>query len=223
MTIARRFALVLILLLPSHAFAASFVHPVCTAFPAPALPPADRMWQVEFSAAATDAHAARLSLAAPVAFADTDAQGSPRAKTFEYSHGYEVRRKIHVYASVATLPLFVTEVILGQKLYDQSGGSSVKTAHAVVAGSIGGLFGVNTVTGVWNLYEGRKNPAHRGKRMAHGIMMIAADAGFVATGLLAPDSDNFNSFEDRRGTHRAVALTSMGVATASYLMMLFSK
>ena len=76
---------------------------------------------------------------------------------------------------------------------------------------------------VWNLYEGRKNPAHRGKRMAHGIMMIAADAGFVATGLLAPDSDNFNSFEDRRGTHRAVALTLMGVATASYLMMLFSK
>jgi hypothetical protein len=223
MTIARRVALVIILLSPSHAFAASFGHPVCTTSTADVVSQGERVWRVEFAGGAPPAAVSRLALGVPAALSSSDAQGSPRAKAFEYSHGYEVRRKIHVYASVATLPLFATQVILGQKLYDQNGGSGVKTAHSVVAGSIAGLFGVNSVTGVWNLWESRKDPSHRGKRMAHGIMMLAADAGFVATGLLAPDSDDFNSFEDRRGTHRTVALTSMGIATASYLMMLFSK
>ena len=222
MRIGRLAAVFVAVLLPSHAVAATFGHPVCATSPDETRPSGDRVWQVEFDSAPAAALAARTTLTIPE-FADTDAQGTPRAKAVEYSHGYEVRRKIHVYASVATLPLFVTQVVLGQKLYDQTSSGSVKTAHTVVATSIAGLFGVNTVTGVWNLKEGWKDPAHRGRRLAHGLMMLGADAGFVATGLLAPDSDNFESFQDRRGTHRAVALTSMGVATASYLMMLIWK
>jgi hypothetical protein len=223
MCIGRLAAVVVILLLPSPGFAATFGHPVCTTPGATTRPSGDRIWQVDFASAPAAALEARPSLAIPVSFADTDAQGTPRAKAFEYSHGYEVRRKIHVYASVATLPLFVTQVVLGQKLYDQTASDSVRTAHVAVASSIAALFGVNTVTGVWNLKEGWKNPTHRGRRLAHGLMMLGADAGFVATGLLAPDRDNPEEFLDKRGTHRAVALTSMGIATASYLMMLIWK
>jgi hypothetical protein len=98
-----------------------------------------------------------------------------------------------------------------------------------VAASIGVLFGVNSVTGVWNLMESRKNPAGRTRRTVHGILMLAADAGFVATGLLAPgegggedgQSGRTQASSGSRSTHRAVALSSMGVALASYLMMLF--
>jgi hypothetical protein len=64
--------------------------------------------------------------------------------------------------------------------------------------------------------------------MTHGILMIAADVGFLATAMLAPESEedeyyNGPSSTDGRSTHRAVALTSMGIATVSYLIMLFGK
>ncbi len=50
--------------------------------------------------------------------------------------------------------------------------------------------------------------------------MLGADAGFVATGMLAPNKEGEGG---NRSTHRAVAYTSMGVATVSYLMMLFGR
>ena len=145
-----------------------------------------------------------------------------RPVAIEYSRGYEVRKKIHVVASVATLPLFATEVILGQKLYDGNGGESVRGAHAAVAGGIGVLFGINTVTGVWNLWEGRKNPAGRGRRITHAVLMLAADAGFVLTASLAPESED-GQLRGNRGEHRAVAITSIAVATTSYLIMLLNR
>jgi hypothetical protein len=154
---------------------------------------------------------------------------APRPIAFDYSHGYEIRQKIHKYASIATVPLFVAETWLGQSLYNNPGQSeSKKGAHGAVAASIGVLFGVNSVTGVWNLMEARKNPAGRTRRTVHGILMLVADAGFVATGALAPGDDsgeeggNAGPVDNsgRRSTHRAVALTSMGIALASYVMML---
>lgn len=219
MTIGRS-VLFALLLAPATASASTFTRIVCVppdtaAAATREVVEANRIWRVRFIPAAAPA-----DVAAPRPAAVDDTQGTPRAKAFEYSHGYEVRRKIHVVASIATLPLFVTQVALGQKLY-ASGGDSVRSAHLAVAGGVAALFGINTVTGVWNLWEGRKNPTHRGRRLAHGLMMLGADAGFVATGLLAPDRDDPNRYLDRRSTHRAVALTSMGVATASYLMMLF--
>ena len=100
----------------------------------------------------------------------------PRPVAFEYSDGYHTRRKIHVYASLAMVPLFVTQVALGDSLYtDATEGK--RTAHIVVGSSIGALFAINTVTGVWNLWEGRKNPSRRARRLTHGILMLGADAG----------------------------------------------
>ena len=174
------------------------------------------IWRVEFPAAEAGPRPLPMNLA----FQDQAAQDqpAPRPKAFEYSHGYEVRRKIHVYASIATLPLFITQIALGSSLYD-SPDDGKRTAHAIVGSSIGVLFGLNTVTGVWNLKEGWKNPVHHKLRLAHGLLMLSADAGFVATGLLAPDDEGNGD----RATHRAVALTSIGVATTGYLLMLFAR
>ena len=55
----------------------------------------------------------------------------PTATT--YSSGYEVRLKIHKYASIATLPLFATELALGQSLYNnpETGAKKRPTALSV--------------------------------------------------------------------------------------------
>jgi len=174
------------------------------------------------------------SLGASVAaLFDSEATGgSPatparRPVAFEYSEGYQKRLKIHKYASFATLPLFVAQFAVGQKLYNGNGSDGTRTAHGILAGGTAVLFGLNTVTGVWNLSEGRKDPNHRTKRMVHGILMAVADAGFVATGIMTPHHEHEEggfTFQQSGGTsqstHRAVALTSMGIATVSYLMML---
>jgi hypothetical protein len=182
-----------------------------------------RPWHLDFRPAAVDAAPANALAfaadAAAAAGADEDAgpgsaQRRPVAVT--YSDAYAVRAKIHKYASIATLPLFGAEYLLGQKLYDFSASETVRAAHAGIATTLAGLFGVNTVTGVWNLWEGRKDPSHRKRRFLHSFMMLGADAGFLATGMLAPDNEG----EGNRSLHRTVAITSMGVATASYLIML---
>ena len=49
-----------------------------------------------------------------------------------YSDAYEVRLKIHKYASYATLPLFATELALGQSLYNNPDTGARKGAHAAV-------------------------------------------------------------------------------------------
>ena len=144
---------------------------------------------------------------------------APPPKAFEYSDGYRTRAKIHKISSFATLPLFGTEVILGQSLYSDPS-SNKKDAHLAVAVGMGTLFAVNTTTGVWNLIESRKDPVHRKRRLTHGIMMLAADAGFLATAALGPESEHGES-SGSRSTHRAVALTSIGLAVTSYLIMLF--
>ena len=145
----------------------------------------------------------------------------PAVAPVEYSHAYQTRLKIHKVGSFAILPLFVTELILGQSLYED-GGSSKKDAHVAVGVGIGTLFGINTVTGVWNLLESRKDPNGRKRRVIHSVLMLAADAGFVATAALAPDSEH-DGGSDSRGAHRAAAITSIGLGTAGYLMMLFTK
>jgi hypothetical protein len=159
---------------------------------------------------------------AAVAEAPLEAQVAPaRPMAIEYSDGYRTRLKIHKYASFATLPLFAAQFAVGQKLYDNPS-DGTRSAHTALAVGTGVLFGVNTVTGVWNLSEGRKDPNHKTKRMVHGILMAVADAGFVATGALAPESEEgqLDTNSNNRSTHRTVALASMGVATVAYLIML---
>jgi hypothetical protein len=152
------------------------------------------------------------------------ADQSARPQAIEYDEGYETRAKIHKYASIATLPLFATEFYLGQHLYDdpQSRTSAARGAHIAVGTGITALFGVNSVTGIWNMWDSRHDPHHRTLRLVHGILMLGADGGFVATFATGPGHGRASQpqFDSNKATHRAVAFTSIGVATASYLMML---
>ena len=152
------------------------------------------------------------------ATAGRDAQSpAPRQIAFEYSDGYKTRAKIHKYASFATLPLFATELALGSSIYDNPSDGK-KSAHVAVGSAIVGLYGVQAVTGVWNLIEARKDPHGRKRRMAHGILMLASGAGFAITPMVAPD-DDFHGSGDR-SLHRNVAITSIAIGTVGYLMML---
>ena len=76
---------------------------------------------------------------------------------------------------------------------------------------------MNTLTGLWNLYDARHDPAGRRLRVAHTVIMLASDAGFVATGVLAGRASEHGVSDAR--THRNVALASMGVATVGTGMM----
>lgn len=143
----------------------------------------------------------------------------PAATT--YSNGYEVRLKIHKYASFATLPLFATEFALGQSLYNDPETGARKSVHGVVGAGIVGLFGVNTVTGVWNLWEGRHDTDGRKTRIIHSILMLASDGGFVAAMATAPNMHHgVITNPGDKSLHRNIAVASIGVGTVGYLLML---
>jgi hypothetical protein len=145
------------------------------------------------------------------------AQQPPPKVAFEYSDAYQTRAKIHKAASLTILPLFAAEGFIGQSLFNNPTDGK-KTAHLVVATGIGALFGLNTVTGLPNLIQARKDPQGRGRRLAHGLLMLAADGGFFATALTGPGDDRDEG--GSRSMHRAIAFTSIGMATAGYLIML---
>lgn len=153
---------------------------------------------------------------------------SSRPAASGISHAYFVRRKIHKYASFATMPLIVSQAIVGQKLMDRTGGESgsLRSAHSALTAGLGVLFGVESVTGVWNMFEARKNHVKSKRHLVHGILMLAADAGFVATAAMAPGRDEEGRqirASNRASAHRAVGFASLGVATVGYIYMLIAK
>ena len=133
-----------------------------------------RGWRVDFLANPGTTNAVptfALSSAVPALAQDPPAQG-PRPVAFEYSDAYQTRRKnprLREHRDAAALRDAVRP--RRQPVHENSTDSK-RTAHAVVGSSIGVLFGLNTVTGVWNLWEGRKDPVRRTRRMTHGIMML---------------------------------------------------
>lgn len=143
-----------------------------------------------------------------------------RPRAIEYSDWYGRRLTIHRIGSYVELPLFATQWYLGNKVLNGSASSSERDLHTTVAGGLGVLFGVNTVTGVWNLYDSRKDPSDRKKKIIHSALMLASDAGFAAAGLVGRDA---NGDRDRRNLHRNIALSSIGMSTAGTLMMWFWK
>ncbi len=147
--------------------------------------------------------------------------GAGRPKAIEYSDAYYTRLAIHRYASYTELPLFATEYVLGQRILNGQrtgdfASSGTRSAHKVVAGALGALFAVNTVTGVWNMIEARHDPAGRTRRNLHALTMLLADAGFFYTASLAGDA---RESQDGANKHRNAAIASISVATASTLMM----
>jgi hypothetical protein len=188
-----------------------------------AQPAATTLTPITDGAVLEAAHLAAIS--GDIAFQDGTPQDAGRPKAIEYSDAYLTRGKIHKYASFATLPLLATEFWLGQSLYNdpQSLTSGKRTAHAIVGTSLIGLFGVNSVTGVWNLVESSQAPGHT-RRLVHGVLMLGAEGGFVAAAATAPghSRDSLINFDANAATHRNIAYVSIGTATVGYLIMLFS-
>jgi hypothetical protein len=150
--------------------------------------------------------------------ADPSSEETPQL--IEYSDGYFTRLTIHKWASYLTLPLFVGQYYVGSRLIDGEGSSSLRNWHGILTGAIGGLFAVNTVTGVWNMWEARKDPEGRTRRTVHSVLMLLADAGFVATGALAHESEGGGFDSSDYNAHRGVAIASMATALVSYAIML---
>jgi hypothetical protein len=53
--------------------------------------------------------------------------------------------------------------------------------------------------------------------------MIASNAGFVATAASAPSHHNRSGFDQDRTVHRNLAIGSITVGTAGYLLALFGR
>jgi hypothetical protein len=136
----------------------------------------------------------------------------------QLSDWYYRRLTIHRYGSYAMLPLFVAQYIAGTQLYDGAESDWAEDAHPMLALGVGAVFASNTVTGLWNLWEGRKEPDDRKRRIAHAALMLLADAGFVATGILGDEAEDTGV--SGRNTHRNVAIASMATATIGYAIML---
>ena len=139
-----------------------------------------------------------------------------RARAVEYSDAYAIRLTIHRIGSYTMLPLFGAEYALGQNLLNDSRPPSwIRSTHAGTALGLGALFRVNTVTGVWNLWDARHDPAGRTRRIIHVSLMLASDAGFATTGVLGGSAHSVN---DNR-LHRNFAIGSMALAAAGTAMM----
>lgn len=145
-----------------------------------------------------------------------------RRRAIEYGDAYGIRLTIHRYASYTMLPLFVAQYIAGRDLLNNNtqASSFARNWHRPLATAVGGLFVLNTVTGVWNLWDSRHDPSGRTRRMIHSLLMLTADAGFTATGIVASGAHDSAS---RRSLHQKLAISSMGVAIAGDLLMLVWK
>jgi hypothetical protein len=155
-------------------------------------------------------------LSAPVAATDTP-QVRRRPRSIEYSDAYNTRLTIHRIGSYTMLPLFAGEWYLGDRILNGVNPPGwMKPAHAGVAGALGVLFTVNTVTGAWNLWDSRQDPSGRTRRFLHTGLMLASDAGFAWAGAIGGNAKH--DFQTAR-QHRDIAIGSIALSTAGTAMM----
>ncbi len=195
---------------------------VLAAVQSPTPAPAAMLTDTSLIAVSRQAHFATYA-PTPLPARDAVAGDTVERRVVDHSDAYYTRLTIHRYASYATLPLVVTEYFLGQSLFNNpSQRGTVRSAHSVVAGGIGVLFGVNTITGVWNLWDSRHDTEGRTRRYVHSILMLAADGGFAWAGATAPGEHGGTTatLDARRRKHRTIAITSMGISLVGYGIML---
>jgi hypothetical protein len=143
-----------------------------------------------------------------------------RPALVEYSDWYGRRLAIHRTLSWAMIPLFAASYYTGERLARDGRINSpyaVRAIHPYAATGAAVVFGVNTFTGVWNLWAGRKDAEGRKRRFAHSILFMIADAGFAYAGSIGEESRENSAIRSR---HRTIALSSMGVSYVGMMMML---
>ncbi|WP_310570035.1 hypothetical protein [Gemmatimonas sp.] len=165
-------------------------------------------------------HAATVAQPVGLTMASADTVPRVRRKAVVYSDAYATRLRIHKILSWGMIPLFAASYFSGDQLLEKGtdAPSWARNLHGPAATGSAILFGANTVTGGWNLWEGRKDPNGRTRRIIHSVLFTAASGGFAYAGTkLADDAEeDLNA----RRKHRNVALGSMGVSTVSWLLML---
>ncbi|HEY9382193.1 MAG TPA: hypothetical protein VIP80_01650 [Gemmatimonadales bacterium] len=141
----------------------------------------------------------------------------------EYSNFYHARLTLHRWLSFAMLPLFAGSYFSGDQVLRKGDAapSWARRLHTPLAAGTAVVFSVNTITGAWNLWESRKDPAGRVKRYVHTLLFVAAGAGFVYAASKVGDDDEPGS--RHLEAHRNIALASMGISVSSWALMLFFK
>ena len=162
-----------------------------------------------------------MSMPMPLQLTDT----VPRQKRplVAYSDWYGRRLTIHRTLSWAMLPLFGISYYTGTRLATDGRSNSpywVRAAHPWVATADVAVFGINTVTGVWNLWDARHDPEGRTKRIMHSALFMLANAGFAYAGSMGEEARNDAEIRNR---HRDIATISMGVSTLGWMIMLIGK
>jgi len=140
-----------------------------------------------------------------------------------YSDWYGRRLAVHKTLSWTMLPLFAVSYYTGTAIARdgrQNVSSTVRNLHPYAATGAAVVFGVNTVTGVWNLWDSRHDPNGRTRRIIHSALFLIADAGFAYAGSIGREGREDGAVRNR---HRTIALSSMGVSTAGWLIMLLGQ
>src|SRR5438034_4220724 len=125
----------------------------------------------------------------PTVVADTP---RVRPRAIAISDWYGRRLTIHRSLSYAVIPIFAPQWVAGERIYKHGNEAPdwAKTTHRAGATALAGIFTVNTVTGLWNLWDSRHTPQGRGLRTFHALSMLAADAGFTYAGVkLSKDAE----------------------------------
>jgi hypothetical protein len=135
-----------------------------------------------------------------------------RRRAIEVGDWYERRLRIHRYGAYAIFPLFAAQAIAGNEIFKDPHNAPdwARTTHRVGATGLATVFTLNTVTGLWNLWDSRAATQGRTTRTVHTLLMLASDAGFTYAGVKLSDEAE-NSLEKRRA-HRAWAYGSMATA-----------
>lgn len=146
----------------------------------------------------------------------------PRRRSVEVSEWYERRLRIHRYGAYSMIPLFAVQAIAGNQVYQdpKTAPDWAKTTHRVGAAGLATVFTLNTVTGLWNLWESRGVEQGRTRRTVHSLLMLASDAGFTYAGVKL--SEDAETSIDKRELHRKFAYGSMATAlTGAGLMTIW--
>ena len=144
-----------------------------------------------------------------------------RRRSVEVSEWYERRLRIHRYGAYTMIPLFVAQAIAGNQLYQdpRTAPDWAKTTHRVGATGLATVFTLNTVTGLWNLWDSRSVEQGRTRRTVHALMMLASDAGFTYAGVKL--SEEAETSLEKREQHRNLAYGSMATALSGAALMTF--
>lgn len=143
----------------------------------------------------------------------------PRVKAIEVSEWYDRRLTLHRRLSYSVIPLFGFQYAAGRQIWSKGPDAPqwARRGHRIGAATLAGVFTVNTVTGVWNLWDSRSVEEGRTRRYLHATSMLLADAGFTWAG--AKLSEEAETSIDKRKLHRTVALSSIGLSLTSALIM----